>query len=308
MAQKKITDLQLRSDFDETCNVPLDDAVQTWRTTGQQMLDFFKEEIAPITSLGDLVFGDTGGTPARLAGNTEAVEKMLTQTGTGSVSAAPTWREVKAPTIQKFTSGSGTYTKPANVLYLRVRMVGGGGGGGGSGTVNGTIGGTGGTTTFGSSLLTANGGTGGKLDVIGAGGTASLGAAVGTALTGGSGSAGGGSQLSTFQVGGGAGGNSAFGGGGGGGLPGGAGTATGVDGATNTGGGGGGAGGNNGVGSAFSGNGGGAGGFVDAIITSPSSTYAYAVGAGGTAGTAGTSGTAGGAGGSGYIEVTEYYQ
>jgi hypothetical protein len=48
--------------------------------------------------------------------------------------------------------------------------------------------------------------------------------------------------------------------------------------------------------------------FVDAIITSPSSSYSYAVGAAGSAGSAGTSGAAGGAGGAGYIEVTEYYQ
>ncbi len=39
MAQKKITDLQLRSDFDETCNFPVDDAAQTWRVTGQQIID-----------------------------------------------------------------------------------------------------------------------------------------------------------------------------------------------------------------------------------------------------------------------------
>ena len=31
-----------------------------------------------------------------------------------------------APTVQKFTSGTGTYTTPANVKYIRVRMVGGG--------------------------------------------------------------------------------------------------------------------------------------------------------------------------------------
>lgn len=40
MATKKITDLQLRSSFDETCNVPVDDASQTWRTTGAQIKSF----------------------------------------------------------------------------------------------------------------------------------------------------------------------------------------------------------------------------------------------------------------------------
>ncbi|MHC2880769.1 hypothetical protein ACVI53_003639 [Bradyrhizobium barranii subsp. barranii] len=49
--------------------------------------------------------------------------------------------------------GSGTYTTPANVLWIEVEMV-GGGGGGGSGTSPGN-GGAGGNTTF--STLTANG-------------------------------------------------------------------------------------------------------------------------------------------------------
>lgn len=40
-----------------------------------------------------------------------------------------------APTVQKFTSGSGTYTTPAGVKYIRVRLVGGAGGPGGSGVI-----------------------------------------------------------------------------------------------------------------------------------------------------------------------------
>lgn len=40
MAQKKITDLSLRSDADETCNFPVDDAVQTWRITLAQIQAF----------------------------------------------------------------------------------------------------------------------------------------------------------------------------------------------------------------------------------------------------------------------------
>lgn len=75
-------------------------------------------------------------------------------------------------------------------------------------------------------------------------------------------------------------------------------------GATNTGGGGGGGG--TGAGTT-PGLGGGAGGYVEAIINSPSATYSYAVGAGGTAGTAGTGGAAGGGGGSGVIIVEEHY-
>jgi hypothetical protein len=217
-----------------------------------------------------------------------------------------------APTEQKFTSGSGTYTTPTSPrspVYIRVRMVGGGGGGGGSGTAGFGSGGSGGGTTFGSSFLTASGGIGGTANgTYTAGGGASIGAgANGIAIPGGQGS---GVPINYgtsagAAYGGGAGGNSALGGGGGG--MGGTNASTGGAGITNSGGGGGGAG-YYGITNAFSGSGGGAGGFVDALITSPASSYVYSIGAAGTAGGAGTSGFAGGAGGSGIIVVDEYYQ
>lgn len=222
-------------------------------------------------------------------------------------SSLPSFASFTPPTIQKFTSGSGTYTKPANVLYIRVKAVGGGGGGSGSGTSGGGNGGNGGNTTFGTSLITANGGTGGTYSSSGglnggAGGSASLGTGpIGTAITGGSGGGSNYSLVSSYQIGV-VGGQNPLGGGGSSGPA----NGTGVAGITNTGGGGGGAG-TNATSLNATGAGGGAGGYVDAIITSPSSTYSYAVGAAGTAGTAGTNGYAGGAGGSGYIEVTEYY-
>lgn len=202
-----------------------------------------------------------------------------------------------APTVQTFTTGTAqTYTTPTSPrrpLYLKVRAVAGGGGGaGGNASLNG---GAGGNTTFGTSLLSATGGGAGISNASGgAGGAASLGSGpVGAALTGGSGGAS--TQDSTGSAGG-VGGSSAFGGGGFGG--GGSALSAGGAGAPNTGAGGGGAGGGNG----FGGSGGGAGGYVDAIITSPLTTYTYSVGASGTAG-----GT-GGAGGAGIIIVEEFYQ
>lgn len=208
------------------------------------------------------------------------------------------------PTVQSFSSGSGTYYTPAGVAYIRVKMVGGGGGGAGIGaTGTSGAGGTGGDTTFGTTLLSANGGTGGGIDggAGGTGGAASLGTGpIGIALSGADGGAGGFVSTAIYAFGG-AGGNSAFGGGGGSGRA----NTAGAAGKTNTGGGGGGAGSTGGGDSG--GSGGGAGGFVDAIITNPATSYAYSVGAAGTAGTAGTSGKAGGAGGSGVIIVEEYY-
>lgn len=180
-----------------------------------------------------------------------------------------------APTIQTFTtSGSGTYTTPANVKYIKVKMVGSGGGGGGGGGV----GIAGNPTTFG--LATAGG-----AGASGAGGTGNLGGYSGFTISGGSSSA-------SVQAGGGAaqlpghaGGNSFFGGAGG----------AAQSAAANSGSGGGGSNGGGG----FNGGGGGAGAYCEFIILNPSPTYSYSVGAGTTSATSG---------GSGIIIVEEYYQ
>lgn len=212
-----------------------------------------------------------------------------------------------SPTVQSFFSGSGTYTKPAGVVWLRVYGVGGGGGGAGSGSSGAGSGGNGTATTFGSSFLTGNGGTGGVTNSSwgGAGGTAtnSGGLAFGRTLQGAYGSAPGG--LGSTYTHGGNGGSSLFG-------PGSIGS-----GSTNTsnagpitsgsyGGGGGGAGGY--AAGVFAGAGGGAGGGFDVIIPNPASSYSYSVGQSGSGGTAGVSGFTGQAGLSGAIYVEEFYQ
>lgn len=220
-------------------------------------------------------------------GNTMAAGAFVTTGSQNPVTST-------APTLQKFTSGSGTYTTPAGVKWIKVRVVGAGGGGGGTNT--GGTGGTGGSSTFGTSLISAVGGTGGAnlTGFGGVGGTATLGSGpLGYAVSGGQGSVAMGGS-------GGLGGSSCLGGAGGqagNGIAG-----TGLAGATNTGGGGGG-----GAGTINSASGGGSGGCVEAIINAPLSTYSYAVGAAGTAGTAGSAGTLGGAGGSGYVQVEEHY-
>lgn len=250
----------------------------------------------PMTTGGDIIYGGASGVPTRLA-NGSAGQYLASGGGT----AAPVWTTVKAPTIQKFTSGSGTYTTPTSPvpLYIRVVMVGGGAGAAGSGSSPGSVT-AGGNTTFGTTLLAANGGALASGFNGGAGGTASLGSGpVGIAIQGGQA---GGSSASLNTTLGGMGGVSFLGGNGSGGIISGNGSAA----AANSGSGGGGAGGN---GTTTGPNpGGGAGGYVDAIITSPTTTYSYAVGVGGTGGTAGGSGFAGGNGGSGLVVVYEYYQ
>lgn len=210
----------------------------------------------------------------------------------------------KPPTITKYTSGSGTYTVPTGATQIRVRMVGAGGGGGGSGS-GGTAGNNGSaTTTFGTSLLSANvgtGGAGGSGGTGGAGGSASCGSVTNcTAITGGNGGGGG---FSTDSNGGG-GGVNPFGGA----APSTYRGTAGVTAAANTGAGGSGGGGSGTVGGGV---GGGSGGYIDAWIRLSdsywASSFSYAVGNGGANGSAGTGGNAGGSGAAGYIEITEYY-
>jgi len=207
------------------------------------------------------------------------------------LSAAGGGGSTTAPTRQTFTSGSGTYTTPASVVWLRVRMVGGGGGGGGSGTSPGN-GGAGGNTTF--STFTASG-SGGASGLGGGSGGTATGGTINT--TGGRGA----DAANSSSVGSGYGGSSLMGPGAGPAVYGGS---VGRSATANTGGGGSGATATTGVVAAA---GGGAGGYVEGYIAAPSASYSYAIGAGGTAGAAGTSGSAGGVGGSGYIIVEEFY-
>lgn len=216
---------------------------------------------------------------------------------------AATAKSPASPTIQRFTSGSGTYTTPINVKYIKVKMVGGGGGAAGTGTAGQVAGGAGGTTTFGTSLLTANGGAGGLNTAPnngGAGGAVTINSPAVSlvAIIGGAGQSASGVLGSNIM---GPNGAASFFGGAGAGETG---SRVGGSAAANSGSGGGGSGSN---GTVISGPAGGAGGYLEAIINSPSATYSYAVGAGGTGGAAGTSGAAGGAGGSGVIIVEEYY-
>lgn len=237
-------------------------------------------------------------------------EYVLTKdTATGNaVFKAPAAGAITNPTIQKFTTGSGTYTTPANVTYIKIKMAGGGGGGAGSGNGAATAGVAGSNTTFGTSLLIANGGAGGATSGAGSiGGGGSLGSGpIGVVVIGGFG---GGYMALTGGVGagihhvGGHGGNTPYFSGGGSSASGGAAAQN----ATTNSGGGGAGGGTGGVADVDTGCGGGSGGFIDAIIHSPSATYSYVVGAGGGGGALGTSGYSGSNGAAGIIIVEEYY-
>ncbi len=240
--------------------------------------------------------------------NTQSAGTFLAGPTSGSA-AAPTFRALQPPTNQTLLSGSAaTYTTPAGVLWIKVRAVGGGGGGGNSGAGASGSGTTGGNTTFGTSLLTANGGVGGAATTNSAGATGGVGGTAtvttsGTtlklaALQGGQGGSTAGVSVGAGS--GGAGASTPFGGAPAGGLD----SSNGASAIANTGSGGTGAGGGNTLAGA---GGGGAGGYLEAIIyPTVAQTFTYTVGAGGVA--SGGGGFAGGSGGSGIIVVEEYYQ
>ena len=235
--------------------------------------------------------GNTAGTAANITGVC-----AIANGGTGQITAPLAIAALlPVPTRQVLTSGT-AYTTPTNARQLKILMVGGGGGGGGASSGAGA-GGTGGTTSFNS--ITAVGGTGGNLasnSVWPAGGAGGAGG-TGTAfrIAGNPGTGGNPSGINPI----GQGGSTMFGGAG---KQGGqsnspapvAAIANSGSGGSSTGDG------------SYAGGGGGAGEYVEFIISSPSASYTYAIGAGGAAG-ASTGGCPGGAGGSGIIIVDETY-
>jgi hypothetical protein len=76
--------------------------------TGQTTQTAAYDALNPNTTLGDVAYRGTSNN-VRLAGNTTTTKKFLTQTGTGTVSAAPAWGTLVAgdvPTLNQDTTGS----------------------------------------------------------------------------------------------------------------------------------------------------------------------------------------------------------
>lgn len=245
---------------------------------------FWSDGVSRWTFFPQSTGGGGGGTVTSIAvgAGLQATSNPILTTGTISLSAA----RQTLPTRQIFLSGSGTYNTPANVLYIRVSMVGGGGGGSGSSG----FGSAGGNSTFGT--FTAGGG-GGGVNGNALGGTVSGSPNI-LGLTGASGGGKSSSSLVASQPGG----SSYYGGAAGGVIYGGSAGATA---AVNSG-----SGGSGSTDSTYANGSGAAGAFLITNINSPSATYSYSVGIAGTGGIAG-GGSIGGNGGSGQILVEEYY-
>jgi hypothetical protein len=206
-----------------------------------------------------------------------------------------------SPSVKTYLSGSGTYTTPSGVRWLRVRMVAGGGGGGGISNGVGYINGAdGGDSQFGTIYADHGSGssvTGGGAESIGEGGSGGS----GTATLRISGESVINLTKSLEDPSGGQGGSTILGLGGAGGYGlGGNGSSA----PANSGGGGGGAGGNLSW-SSYSLSGGGGGEYVEIYISDPAPSYPYVVGAGGAGGDGASAD--GGNGGSGVIIIEEHY-
>ncbi len=162
-----------------------------------------------LTTIGHNLTGLTASSAVATDSSKNLVSVTNTGTGNNVLATSPTITTPtlsspiitgSAPQVTVLTSGSGTYTVPANTRWLEVKMIGGGGnggastgttaggGGGAGGYVEGlvtssaasysyAVGAAGGNTTFGSSLFTANGGSVGTSNSVaavgGSGGTAS---------------------------------------------------------------------------------------------------------------------------------------
>lgn len=60
------------------------------------------DNLSPMTTLGDMIYGGASGTRTRVAGNTTAVKQFLSQTGDGAASAAPSWATLVAANVSDF--------------------------------------------------------------------------------------------------------------------------------------------------------------------------------------------------------------
>jgi hypothetical protein len=78
--------------------------------------------LSPMTTSGDIIYGGASGAGTRLAGNTSATLSVLTQTGNGTVSAAPVWTTStgtgnavfsSSPTLVTPALGAATVTAPS---------------------------------------------------------------------------------------------------------------------------------------------------------------------------------------------------
>jgi len=117
MAQKKIIDLQLRSSFEGSVSIPVDDTSQTWRVTGAQIKSYIGDELVPATTKGDIITR-TSSAAARLpvgANGTVLVADSTQTTGLG-------WGSVTQSSYDAINLGLST-SVGANALTITLKQA-----------------------------------------------------------------------------------------------------------------------------------------------------------------------------------------
>ena len=77
----------------------------------------------PMTSLGDMIYGNAAGAPLRRSGNTTTTKMFLSQTGDGTSSAAPVWSTITSsdtgsvPTTRTLTINGTSYDLSADRTF-----------------------------------------------------------------------------------------------------------------------------------------------------------------------------------------------
>jgi hypothetical protein len=89
--------------------------------TGQVTATLGFNALSPLTTLGDVLYGAASGAGTRLAGNITATKQFLSQTGTGTISAAPVWSAVSKTDVglsNVENTALSTWTGSANITSL----------------------------------------------------------------------------------------------------------------------------------------------------------------------------------------------
>lgn len=84
---------------------PANNTNVAWQVSGSNVSAYVPNAFSnPMTTLGDIIYENATPAAARLAGNTSTAKQFLTQTGTGSASAAPAWGALQVGDIPDLSS------------------------------------------------------------------------------------------------------------------------------------------------------------------------------------------------------------
>lgn len=82
-----------------TISIPVATSSANGYLSSTDWTTFNNKLTSPMTTLGDIIYGAASGAATRLAGNTTTTKQYLSQTGTGTVSAAPSWATISGSDI-----------------------------------------------------------------------------------------------------------------------------------------------------------------------------------------------------------------